>query len=101
MVTQADVDRAKAASGITPLEKGTRYLLLLKSIAAYYPGKDYYTGQGMPWLLVLSPDGNATIKAPKEVLLNLPREYVPDPNAPLLPQVEQLVRAEKTGAPTK
>jgi hypothetical protein len=94
-VTQADIERAKAASGIPPLTVGARYLLLLKSFTVHYPGTDYYAGQGQPWRFVLSEDGTGVLEAPSGALGSFPQDFIPRPDAPLLPQVEQLIQAEK------
>jgi hypothetical protein len=90
-VTEADIARARAASSVPPLVKGTRYLLLLRSIARYYPGKDYYTGQAEPWRFELSSDGRATMISPA----GLGVDFAPDQVAELVGQVEQVVRAQQ------
>jgi len=101
-VTQADIDRAKAADDHVPFNTGTTYLLFLRRFPSSYPDypdKDYYAGPSEPWRIALSADGKGVIEAPKEALLEIPSDFIPDHNMPLLPQIEQVVQAEQVTKP--
>jgi hypothetical protein len=94
LVTQADIERAKAASGARPMLVGASYLLFMNQITAY-PGKVYYGGSIEPWRFALAPDGTTTIETPSEALRTIPPDLLPSPEVPLLPHIEQLIRAER------
>lgn len=100
-VTQTDIERARAAQGVPQFEKGKLYLLLLKSLAAYHPEKAYYAGQGLPWRFALAPDGTGVMEAPSGALASIPQDFIPRPDAPLIPQIEQLIQAETNATPTQ
>lgn len=97
-VTQADIAEAKTMSVALPMRQGVTYLLFLKRLDGYGFDKEYYTGGLEPWRYVLASDGNATIEAPQDAIDQIPFGFIPDRDAPLLPQVEQLIQAEQ---PTK
>jgi hypothetical protein len=99
-VTQADIAEARALSVALPMRMEVTYLLFLKRLDGYGFDKEYYTGGLEPWRYVLAPDGNATIEAPEDAIEQIPADFIPNPSAPLLPQVEQLINAEQpTQAP--
>ncbi len=101
-VTQADIDRAKATDDHVPFNTGTTYLLFLRRFPSSYPdypNKDYYAGPSEPWRIALSADGKGVIEAPQEALLALRSDFIPDPDMPLLPQIEQVIRAEQAAKP--
>jgi hypothetical protein len=73
---------------------GASYLLFMNQITAY-PGKVYYGGSIEPWRFALAPDGTTTIETPSEALRTIPPDLLPSPEVPLLPHIEQLIRAER------
>jgi hypothetical protein len=98
-VTQADIDRVKTGSPAIPLSVGTTYLLFLKRLDGYGFEKEYYTAWREPWRYILAPDGSAQLEAPEDARRAIPPDFLLDPNAPLLPQVEQAIQAERATTP--
>jgi hypothetical protein len=95
-VTQVEIEQVRQVSPeYIPFRNGITYLLLLRNRSATYPGNNYYGGAAQIWRFAVSDDSNATPEAPAELLELRPADYAPDPDAPLLPQVEQLIQAEK------
>lgn len=97
-VTPARIEQAKAASGNIALETGQRYLLFLKGPFDYL-GKHYYSAVAEPWKFRLDTAGRATIETPGEVRQSLPENFIPDPNAPFVPQIEQIIQNQQAGKP--
>jgi len=99
-IAQVDIDRAKAASGTTPLNKGVQYLLFLSHTDAFN-GTTYYGGSAEPWRFVLAADGSARMDTPRDAYRMLPANFAPPDAVALLAQIEQLVKAAPSATPAK
>lgn len=97
-VTPALIEQAKAASGDIQLDRGTRYLLFLRGPFDYM-GKHIYGAAAEPWKFRLDAEGRATMETPGEVRLSLPEDFLTRLDAPLLPQIEQIIREQQTATP--
>lgn len=100
-VTAADIQRAKEDSGYgnEAFQIGATYLLLLHRLDGFDPSHNYFTGGIHPWRFVVASAGNLTMEAPGGVFSQLPADFIPHPDAPLLPQVEQIIREQQTATP--
>lgn len=94
-VTLADIKRAREAYGAMKVEKNFTYLLLLNT-STEVSGTVHYGGNSEPWRFVISEDGIGGVYAPGSVTLSLPEDFIPQPDAPLIPQIEQIVRQQAT-----
>lgn len=97
-VTPADIERAKSSVGALSFKPDTNYLLMLNTVTDY-DGKVRYGGGHQPYRFVLQSDGTAVIDAPGSVTLNLPETFIPNPDAPLIPQIEQIIAGQQAGKP--
>lgn len=96
-VTPADIKRAKNGAMGPQLEVGTKYLFLLKKDPDI-DGKTRYGGLE-PWRFVLGDDGVGGVVAPGDVRFSLPETFIPHPDAPLIPQIEQIIQDQQAGKP--
>lgn len=99
LITQSDIERAKAAYGEKPLVPGKTYLMLLAPLQ-YYPSKSYYGGQGNPWLFVLNEDGSYSLDAGQEVIRQLGAYNMSDVKGSLVDYIKQRVAADAAAKPT-
>lgn len=105
-VTSDDIRRARDAWNATiPFQKGVPYLLFLRDLTKYYQNDisemPLYGENKEPSRFELLPDGRAKIEAPQEAMRVIPADFFPDGiDAPLLPQVEQLVQKEQSNSAT-
>lgn len=100
-ITAADIQQAKAVSPYeqNPLQTGMTYLLLLERLDGFDPASNYFTGGIHPWKFVVANDGSVTMDAPGGAILQMPPDFIPDPNAPLLPQIKQIIQDQQAGTP--
>lgn len=103
-IKNEEIKRALAASDAIPLSSGVTYLLFVQDRTKYYDSNfaietPIYGPTKEPWRFVLAPDGSATIEAPQEAIRAIPDGFFPNPEAPLLPQIEQIVREQRADPP--
>lgn len=100
-VAAADIQRAKTDSvyDYTAFQTGTTYLLFLRSLDGFDPKNNYFTGAFYPWRFTVGSDGTTTMEAPSGVFSQLPADFIPDADAPLLPQIKQAIQAEQAAQP--
>jgi hypothetical protein len=103
-ITPAHIAQLKATGGYVPLKIGTTYLFFLDPFTGVdFSGTYYIGGAGAiyPWRFALAPDSTLEADGPHGPMGDVEPEFAPRPLAELLTQVDQLVQAEKAGAPTK
>ena len=93
-VTPADIKRAKESMGVPLFEIGTQYLLLLQKDIGIDNTLRYSGSE--PWRFVVGEDGISSVSVPGDVRMSLPEDFIPQPDAPLIPQIEQIVRQQAT-----
>ena len=97
-VTPADIKRAREAYGAIGFEKGFTYVLLLNT-STEANGTVHYGGNFEPWRFVIGENDIGGVYAPGSVTLSLPEDFIPKPDAPLVPQIEQIIREQQANAP--
>lgn len=101
-VTQVEIAQAKAAAAYPPLQIGQTYVFFLEPFTGVDFKGTYFIGSlGYPWRFKLAPDSTMVAEGPTGPIFGPEPDFAPQPLADLLPQVEQLVQAEKDSAPTK
>lgn len=100
-VTAADIQQSRTNSAYeyTAFQTGTTYLLFLHQVEGFDPANNYFTGAFHPWKFIVGGDGSMTMEAPRGVFLQLPADFIPDADAPLLPQIKQAIQAEQAAQP--
>lgn len=100
-VSATDIQRSKTNSvyEYTAFRTGTTYLFLLQPLEGFDPKNNYFTGGIHPWKFVVGSDGNLIMEAPGGAVAQLPADFIPDPDGPLLPQIEQAIQAEQAAKP--
>ena len=99
-ITQKDIEQLKASYDSVPFQTGTTYVLFLEPFQGIDVKDNYYSGAlGLPWRFELLSNGRTQAEGPHDARISPDFGY--DPNTPQVAQIEQLVQAEKTSAPTK